>query len=233
MPTIRKVPGVDAIEEAVGRATELGLPVHSCLGDVADLKGVYAGQVLAGAAVMTEAAKLCARYGTPFIATVGGTGGAGAEVVVLIEQLVENAYRSEGKLESFKPENIRFISGERIAWAVGAIGIFYSEGLGANIMVGPWAGTWLPVSETAARLGAIQIGGTARDYMMPIMACICDYFMIGEDIFAAAAILSKNPGITATIAVDDIVRIFLVGLVIVGAAFLTLGSRIITTLMGI
>lgn len=231
LPNIRDIAGVSAIREAVGRATEMGLPVHSAVGDVADLKGAYVAQVLAGLTVMSETAKLSARYDTPFIATIGGTGGAGSELVPLIEQLVENAYRSEGKLESFKPENIRMVSGERIAWALGVIGIFYNEGLGANIMVGPWAGTWLPVSEVAARLGAIQIGGTAREAMMPIMACICDYFLIGEDIFAAAALLSKNPGITSSIVVEDLVKVALMGLIVVGVVLLAAGLPIIKTLL--
>ena len=30
--SIRKIPGLDAIEEAIGRATEMGRPVHYCPG---------------------------------------------------------------------------------------------------------------------------------------------------------------------------------------------------------
>ena len=53
LPQIRPIAGLEAIDEAIGRATELGRPIHYSLG-YGSLTADTAPQTLAGVAVLTR-----------------------------------------------------------------------------------------------------------------------------------------------------------------------------------
>ena len=52
LPSFRKIAGLDAIQEAVGRATEMGRPVHFTTGMGFLVQGGEAAQTLAGISVL-------------------------------------------------------------------------------------------------------------------------------------------------------------------------------------
>ena len=63
--TVRPIPGFDAIEEAVGRAAEMGKPVHFTPGF-----GGLVAATFAGLEVLGYVAKLSAQYDVRLIVTV-------------------------------------------------------------------------------------------------------------------------------------------------------------------
>lgn len=229
--SLRKMPGVEAIDEAIGRAAEMAKPVFWSPGDESDLKSAYAPQVIASLSVLSHVAKLCARYKAKLICSVGGSGSAASEVFPLVQETVHDAFLSEGRLEDFKPENIRYMV-DRIPWALANMGWMYREGIASGIWIGAWAGTWIPVGATAARLGAIQIGGTARvSVHIATMTCIFDYVLIGEEIFAAGAQVSGDPIKISTVVAQDIGRCIAVALMLIGSILLWMGSPIVINLL--
>lgn len=228
--SIRKFSAVEAIPEAIGRATETGLPVYWAPGDEADLRSAYASQVIASLGVLSAISKLCARYGAKLICSVGGGGAASSDVYPLVQEIVQQSYLSEGKIQDFKPENIRYVA-ERVSWEVAIMGWMYREGVAAGIWIGPWAGLYLGPAGIAAHKGAIQIGGTARIIHICTMACMFDYLLIGEEIFAAAAQLSENPTTIATVAAQDLGKYIGVTVMIIGIALLSMGIPVIQQLL--
>ncbi|MBE0634087.1 hypothetical protein IH574_05905, partial [Candidatus Bathyarchaeota archaeon] len=59
VPKLRRIPGIDAIDEAIGRAVEMGRPVY-CSHGIADLRAATTGpQTLAGLSVLNYVAKRC------------------------------------------------------------------------------------------------------------------------------------------------------------------------------
>ena len=65
IPAIYKVAGLDAMDEAIGRCTEMGRPVHFSPG----IGNVQNAQTLAAMSILGYVAKQCARYDTDIIAT--------------------------------------------------------------------------------------------------------------------------------------------------------------------
>src|SRR5690554_6251231 len=125
---IRRIAGLEAIEEAVGRATEMGRPVHFSPG-IAALSEETAAQTLAGLAVLGYVSRLTAKYDTDLIVT-----NRMPEVLPISEEVVRQSYLTEGKPESYNPDNIRFLSDEQFAYAAGCMGIMAREKVAANIM---------------------------------------------------------------------------------------------------
>jgi hypothetical protein len=218
---IRKIAGLDAIDQAVGRATEMGKPVHFTTGAVATLQGgVEGAQILAGLTILSHIAGLTAKYKTPLIVTVNQP-----QSLPLTEQIVREAYMKAGHPEDFKENMVRHLSAEQMAYVAAVCGIFIREQVAANFMIGPLYAETLPIAETGFRVGAMQVGGAADKMLqLPMVIAVCDYALIGGEIFAAGAYISKEPDLLATILAEDITKIGLIGLFLIGTIITLFGN---------
>lgn len=213
--TIRRIPGLDAIEEGVGRATEMNKPVLYLpgFGDLSD------PQTLASMAVLSEVSKATARYDARLIVA-----DQISYLQPMFEAVVKSGYASQGKLDSFKPEEIRWFSDHYFGYAIAVIGLMFRERVATTVMIGNFAFDALMYAEAGSQAGAIQIGGTANTTQIPFFVAACDYALIGEEIYAAAAYLTKDPVRVATIVAEDWGKWVVAGLVILGAILNTAGA---------
>lgn len=229
IPTVRRVAALDAIEEAVGRATELGKPVLTHMGYTgAGLRGPYSGIILAGLSIMNHVVDLCASLGTRIIVAP-----AYPELLPTVHETVRSAYAKYGKPEEYNENDIIFFSNQQFPWATGVMGLMERERPGAHIATGPFHAESLMVAESSARIGCISIIGTPRKSQIPFFIAACDYTLIGEECFAAGAYLSKDPGQIGTISGQDWIKMICIALIILGTIFLTFGSSLIVDLLKI
>jgi len=226
LPTFRKLSGLDALPEMVGRAAEMNRPIHYTTG-LGELTGTVAPQLVAGLSVLGYVSELAAKYGVKVIYSVYQ-----AQVMPIATELMREAYIRAGKADAFDAEGqIRYLSGEQFAYATAVQGIAERERPAANIMIGPFYAESMMFSETFFRIGAIQLAGTARGYQIPFFAVICDYLLIAEEIYAAGAYLSKDPVQCGSIQGQDIGKIIGWILMFVGVLATAAGSPIIINLL--
>ena len=83
--------GLDAIPEAVGRAVEMGRPIHYTPGGNA-LYGVRGTHIQMGLVISGHVAKYCARLGGRLIISL-----AAPEQIPLAEEIYRSAYIAEGQ----------------------------------------------------------------------------------------------------------------------------------------
>ena len=223
---IRRLPGLDAIEETVGRAVEMGRPIFDIIGR-GSFTDAYATQTVSALSILSYVATLCARLGAKLYAPQSRPG-----VMVVAIELVRDAYRAEGKLDELDvDEQLPFLSDEQFAWAGGVIGMAARLRPAANIMIGPFWAESMMFAETFDRIGAMQVGGTARMYQIPFFAALCDYVLIGEEMLAAGAYVSGDPQQIGSIASQDWYKIVAIILSIVGALLATAGVTVISDLL--
>jgi hypothetical protein len=205
---IRRIPGIDAIEDAVGRATEMGRPILFSIGT----GGLDNMQTLAGLAVLKWVAKQCARMLVKVVVPI-------FEPVVLppAAEALQSAYREEGREELWSPEDVRFFSKDQNAYAMGCIGVLTREKAAAAFYFGYFGFESLLMAETGRREGVIQVAGTADFYQIPFFVCACDYTLIGEELYAASAYLSRDPLEVGTLVGQDMGKLLLTILIIAGS----------------
>lgn len=220
-PFIRKISGLEAIDEAVGRATEMGKPVHFSPG-IARLSEEAAAQTLAGLSVLGYVARLTAKYDTELIVS-----NRVPEVLPITEEIVRQSYLAEGKPEAYNPDGIRFLSDEQFAYAAGCLGIMNREKVATNIMMGAFWAESLLFAEGGFAAGSIQVAGTANTHQLPFFIAACDYTLIGEELFAAGAYLSQDPMQTGSLAVQDLGKIAAVLLILIGTITTTVEWNVI------
>ena len=226
LPEIRRLPALDAIDEAVGRATELGKPIHQTLGSGSITSSAASPMILAGISVSRYVARKAAEMDTSLIVTV-----AAAETYSVAEEVVRTAYIEAGKPDAYDPSVVRFLSPAQFAYTTAAIGIMTREQVAANIMIGYFAAESLILAETGNSLGAIQIAGTAVMPQIPFFVVACDYCLIGEEVYAVSAYLDREPETLGTIAGQDVAKAMAAVLIVIGSIAVTLGSTFLVDLL--
>lgn len=225
VPPIRKISGLDSIEEAVGRATEMGAPVHFTPG-LGDVTSTDAPQTFAGLEVLSYVTELTAKYNTELLVTIRIP-----NVFPLAQEIVRQGYVAAGKPDMFKEDTVRFLSSEQFAYAAGVMGLMYRHHVAANIMMGAFWAESLLFAEAGAQVGAIQVSGTAAMAQIPFFVAACDYTLIGEELFAAGAYLSQDLVKLGSIGGQDIVKALTMAVVLIGSLMATGGSQALVDLM--
>ncbi len=207
---IRKLAGLEAVEEAVGRATEMGKPVLFIPG-ISDLDEI---QTIAGLSILGKVARITAQYETPLVVPV-----LYPMALAAAGEVVKGAYLDSGKPEGFKPDMVRYVAGEQFAYVAAVNGIMLREKPAANVYMGAFYAESLLLAETGFAAGAIQIAGTANPEQLPFFIAACDYTLMGEELYAASACLSKEPLMLGSLKGQDLIKILLVGCIIIGVIF--------------
>ena len=216
-PFIRRIPGLTAIDEAVGRAVEMGRPILTSVGlggiDIITLQAL---------AIVANVANVAAKFGQRIILPVRN-----APLVPVAEDAIRNVYNQAGRPDAFNEHDIVFLSGEQFAYAAGVSGLIQRERPAATFLFGTFYAESLIIAENANQVGAIQVAGTPSTTQIPFFIVSCDYVIIGDEYYAATAYLTRQPTLTGSLAGQDRVKMILVGAILVGAVLLTLGSPLI------
>lgn len=225
VPVLRRIAGLEAIEEAIGRATEMGRPVHFSPG-IADITGSDAPQTFAALEALAFVTGLSAKYNAELIVTIRIP-----NVLPLAQEVVKQGYMAAGKADMFKEDTVRFLSTEQFAYIAGVLGIFARQKVAANIMIGGFWAESLLMAEGGSQGGCIQVAGTANMHQIPFFVAACDYTLIGEEIYAAGAYLSQDKNKLGSIAAQDYIKLAIMAIVIVGAGMMTAGSNALVKFM--
>lgn len=209
---IRRIPGVDAIEDAIGRSTEMGRPILYVTGieDIQDIQTVASLLILGHVAKMTaeydSEIKVCCTY---------------PMTMVVAEEVVRQGYTNAGRPDAHKPDNVMFITSEQFAFAAAVNGMIVRDRPATNIYFGRFFAESLMLAETGFLTGAVQIAGTAEFTQLPFFIAACDYTLLGEELYAVSAYLSREPTLIAQLKAGDIVKATMMILIAVGVVTAT------------
>jgi hypothetical protein len=217
---VRPIAGLEAVSEAVGRATEMGKPVLFVPG-ILDINDI---QTVAGITVLANVAKTAAQYDAQLRVPT-----ARSLVMTTARETVEAAYLGEGRPDAYNEDDIYYLTDDQFGYTAGVQGVMVREQPAACFYMGAFYAESLILAETANSIGAIQIAGTAMPSQLPFFVAACDYTLIGEEFFAASAYLSNDPEQLGSLKGQDVGKIIAAGLLIVGCVLATIavtnGSR--------
>lgn len=227
LPSFRKLAGLDALPEMVGRAAETNKSVHFTTGGGGSLTDPVLPQLVAAMAVLGHVSELCAKYSVRVVYTVFLS-----EMIPIATEVMRAGYLRAGKEDAFDAETqVRYMSGDQFAYASAVQGYAERERPAANIMIGPFYAESQLFGETFYRVGSISLAGTARGVQVPFFAVMCDYLLIGEEIYAAGAYLSKDITQVGCIRGQDIGKFYALILTILGFLLTAAGSSFIIDLL--
>lgn len=211
---LRRIPGLDAVDEAIGRATELGKPILYLTG----AHDLHDPSTIAAAVILGKVAKRAALYETELIVPHREP-----ITMAVCQEITKQAYLEAGKPDLFKEDANFFITSDQFSYTAAVDGIMLRKKPAANFFMGAYFAESLLLTETGASTGAIQIAGTDSDHQLPFFVTTCDYTLIGEELYAAGAYLSKEPVQIGTLRGQDIGKAVILAVLAVGTVLATVG----------
>ena len=211
---LRRIPGLDAVDEAIGRSTELGKPILYLTGahDMGD------PSTIAAAVILGRVAKRAAAYETELLVPHREP-----ITMAVCQEITKQAYLEAGKPDLFKEDANFFITSDQFSYTAAVDGIMLRKKPAANFFMGAYFAESLLLTETGASTGAIQIAGTDSDHQLPFFVTTCDYTLIGEELYAASAYLSKEPIQVGTLRGQDIGKAVILSVIMAGTVLATIG----------
>lgn len=211
---LRRIPGLDAVDEAIGRATELGKPILYLTGahDMGD------PSTIAAAVILGRVAKRTAAYETELMVPHREP-----ITMAVCQEITKQAYLEAGKPDLYKEDSNFFITADQFSYTAAVDGIMLRKKPAANFFMGSYFAESLLLTETGASTGAIQIAGTDSDHQLPFFVTTCDYTLIGEELYAASAYLSKEPIQIGTLRGQDMGKAVILSVILIGTLLATVG----------
>lgn len=212
---IRTIAGLKAVDEAVGRATEMGRPILYINGiqDMDDL------QTVAGVTVLGHVAKTAAEYDAKIEVPTSRS-----LVMTAARETVQASYFTAARPDAYNPDLIYYVTDEQFGFVAYVSGMMTREKPAACFYMGAFFAESLILAETGNSVGAIQIAGTAQPSQLPFFVAACDYTLIGEEFFAASAYLSGQPDQLGSLKGQDVGKILVGILIIIGVTLATIAS---------
>ncbi|MEK7866630.1 MAG: DUF6754 domain-containing protein, partial [Planctomycetota bacterium] len=111
---VRRIPGLDAVDEAIGRATEMGKPVLYLNG----LLGMESISTIASTSILGRLARRIAQYDSQILVPCYDP-----VVLPICQEIVREAYLDAGRPDAFREESIYFLSNDQFSYVAAVDGI--------------------------------------------------------------------------------------------------------------
>ena len=219
---IRRISGLNAVDEAIGRATETGRKVLYVPG----IQSMDDIQTVASLSILGYIARATARYGTDLdVANKDPLTFASAR------EVVRGAYLAEGRPDLYREEMVNYVTYDQFAFTAAVSARMVRERPATIFLIGYFFAESLILAETGQSVGAIQIAGQADPTQLPFFVATCDYTLIGEELYAASAYLSREPVLLGSIRGQDIFKAIIILVGLTGIVLATFGSTWIAKIL--
>ena len=209
---VRPIAGIEEIDNAIGRATEMGKPILFVPG----LSGINDVATLAGLSILGRVAKKAAEYDTKILVPVRDY-----IVLPIAQEIVKEAHFEAGRPDTHDKNSVFFITTSQFAFVAGVNGVMIREKTATNFYMGMFWAEALIMTENGSASGAIQIAGTDAVTQIPFFITTCDYTLIGEELYAASAYLAREPLQLGTLKAVDYTKFIILAFIVVGSILST------------
>jgi hypothetical protein len=228
LPYRRPLPTLDVARLALGRGAETGRAIHVAPGSGGIGTRIggrdTSAQTLAGLLVAERVAGEAALNGAPILLTSGD-----AIAHLSMRGTVRQAYQTAGQAQDYKAAVVQQLAhDDALAYAAGANLMYGRQALEASMVVGNVGDEYLLIGEDGAQRGLAQVAGSANSTGLPLMALTTPATLLGEEIFAAEAYLSRAAQPQARLLTQDLLRTVAILLILGGLCY-----RLLQPLLGL
>jgi len=211
LPQMKTIPCLEALEEGTGRAAEMGKPVWFGTG-MYGLEGQYTVMNIAALNILGKVAEFCGKYGV-FLQYMANE----PNILPAARDLIKSGYEKGGRPTMYTDDMGMFVGGGQMNLIRVSYAYIQREKPGAVYMFGALLAETSSTLAYAARVGSMVFGGTPRLYYQAHLVMLCDYQLVGEELYAAGSILSRDPFQLGVIEGQDWNKLFTILLMIIGA----------------
>jgi len=204
---MREIGGLKAIEEAIGRATEMARPLLFTPGWGGDIQRPT---TIASMNILSQVAETTARYDCPLIYPTHDP-----VIMSVAQEVIRESYIRAGYPDRVKEDNIMYVSSSQFGYAAAVDGLIARKRPASVFLLGTFEAESLILAETGNSIGAIQIAGTDSTIQLAFFIVACDYTLIGEELFAASGYLSGDQSILSSVRAQDTLKILIAVILVI------------------
>jgi len=198
---LRRVAALDGIDGIVRSCAERGRPLHFVLASllVGDVK--FPSTI----AVLKTTATTCGDLNVPLLITASD-----AQAFLAATDTAHQGYLESTHPERYNASNNFFVA-NIISMHYKTMDLLEERNCGGNMIWGvyPWS-TSSAVVLQGRRIGCVQMSAITYSDSLAIVLPWCDYNVIGEEMVAAGAYLTRDPSNTAAIISSDFIKLTLI-----------------------
>ncbi len=191
---VRPLAGIEAVDEAIGRATEMGKPILYVMG----LGTAQDIATIASFTILSRVAKKVAEYQTDLIVPCYDP-----IVFTVAQEIVQSSFLDAGRPDAYRSDMVYFVTQAQFAYVAAVNGTMVRVKPATNLYLGKFYAESLMLAETGSVTGSIQISGTDEVAQIPFFVVACDYTLIGEELYAASAYLGREPVLLGSLKGQD------------------------------
>lgn len=207
----RALPALDPIWQALARGAETGRAIHLSPGSGSIGARGSTVETVAGLLAAERVASEAALNGAPLLTSSGD-----AVAHLALRGTLRQAYQRAGLGQDYDPVNVQLLAHQDpMAYASGMTTLYGRQKLEASQLIGSFGQEVLLASENGAQQGVPQVAGATTTTALPLLYLTTDATLIGEEIYAAEAYLSRSPAPQARLMTIDTLRTVIILAIVV------------------
>lgn len=211
IPARRPLRALDVVRAALGRGAETGRAIHLSSGAGTIGNSATTAETVASLLAVERVAGEAALNGAPVLASSGD-----AVSYLALRGIIRQAYQRAGQSQDYNPAAVQLVAHQDpTAYAVGATTFSARQRLEASQLIGSFGQEFLLLSEDGAQRDIPHVAGATSTTALPIMLISSPATLIGEEVFAAEAYLTRTAAPQARLMTQDLLRTVLI-LVLIG-----------------
>ena len=205
---VRNISALNAVEESVGRSTEMGRPIFFVPGleDISNPATIAAINIFESVAQQSinDQTRIVAPCRDPIVMNV-------------MQNSLQQVCAATGRPEMYNQDDVFFVTDRQFAYVAAVDGMIMRDQPATVFLQGYFYAESLILAEVSQSVGAVQIAGTSSDTQLPFFIAACDYTLIGEELFAAGAYIKRDSLQLGTLKAQDLVKLLLFILMTLGS----------------
>ncbi len=210
---VREIAGLRAVEDAIGRATEMARPVLYTPGWGGDIQRPT---TIASMNILSHIAEKTADYDCRLVYPTHDP-----VIMAVAQEVVKESYARVGFPDRYRSEDVAYVSSSQFGYAAAVDGLITRLRPASIFLLGTFEAESLILAETGNSINAIQIAGTDSTIQLSFFIVACDYTLIGEEVFAASGYLSGDRSILASVKAQDIMKVLIALFIVVAVVWST------------
>ncbi len=215
IPERRPLPAFDVLRAALGRGAETGRAVHLSPGAGAIGRRATMGETVVGLLAAERVANEAALKGAPILVSSGD-----AVAHLAMRGILRQAYQRAGRAHDYHPASIQLLAHQNpTAYSAGVMTFYARQYLEASQMLGSFRHEFLLFAEEGAARTIPQVLGATSMTALPTMMLSTPNTLIGEEVYAAEAYLSREAAPQARLMSHDLLRTGVIVLIVLGIVY--------------
>ncbi|MDB5081764.1 MAG: hypothetical protein JWP00_3688 [Chloroflexi bacterium] len=213
-PVLRALRPLVRLKSLIGQSAETGKGLYYSPGSGGLNDQPGAAETLSSLTTLSAVSRGAARSGASLQVSANDT-----LSYLAAQDVVQAEYAGAGRLDDFDPHNVRFVTQQdRLAYIAGVESSLDEEAISGSVMLGRFDSEYLLAGERANQLDIPQVAGSSRVEAMPLMLASAgpESTLLGEEIYAAPAYLSRRPALLASVGAQDALRMLIILAIILG-----------------